>query len=130
MKRALIVDDDPLIRSLLREALESLEFEVDEKEHGEAAREVVEKNQYDLILLDLVMPGLSGNELVHKIREGTMNRRSKIVIASAYRLATRRSDPKFEALVDLFLEKPIYVLDAQRQISKLFEEKPPPEPGR
>ncbi len=68
MKTILIVDDEPAARYGLRRALEA-KYRVAEAESAEAAREALNTEQPDLILLDVVLPGQSGLEFLKWLRE-------------------------------------------------------------
>jgi DNA-binding NtrC family response regulator len=68
MKTILIVDDEPAARYGLRRALES-RYRVAEADSSEAAREVLTREEPDLLLLDVVLPGQSGIEFLRWIRE-------------------------------------------------------------
>ncbi|MBZ0284497.1 MAG: response regulator [Anaerolineae bacterium] len=65
----LIVDDDMRDRSLLSEILERAGFQTAEAESGEAAITWLEDNPASLLLLDLLLPGISGLEVLEKLRE-------------------------------------------------------------
>jgi len=68
MKRLLVVDDVPLFRAGLASALRDAGFEVVAEAGGaEAAVTAAEEHQPDLVLLDILMPGISGLEVVEKI---------------------------------------------------------------
>jgi len=66
--RALIVDDDRSIRLILRETLRADGWTVDEVDDGAAVEEQLEQQRYDLLLLDLYMPGMNGYEVLRRIR--------------------------------------------------------------
>ena len=66
--RILVVDDDEIIRKLLRRVLERSGFMVDEAGSGEAALEQIHANKPDLILLDVVMDGIDGFSTCRKIK--------------------------------------------------------------
>ncbi len=66
--RILVVDDDEIIRKLLRRVLERSGFLVDEAGSGEATLEQIEANKPDLILLDVVMDGIDGFITCRKIK--------------------------------------------------------------
>ena len=69
MKRLLVVDDVPLFRAGLSSALRDAGFEVVAEAGGaEAAVTAAEEHQPDLVLLDILMPGISGLEVVEKIK--------------------------------------------------------------
>ena len=69
MKKILVVDDEKLIVKGIRFSLEQDDFEVDVAYDGEAALEKAKTNQYDIILLDVMLPKLSGFEVCQQIRE-------------------------------------------------------------
>jgi len=69
VSRALIVDDDRSIRFVLREALRGHGWTVDEVEDGAVVEEELERHRYDLLLLDLYMPGMNGFEVLRRIRQ-------------------------------------------------------------
>ncbi len=66
--RILVVDDDEIIRKLLRRVLERSGFVVDEAASGEQAIECIEANTPDLILLDVVMDGIDGFITCRKVK--------------------------------------------------------------
>lgn len=67
--RILVVDDEERIRRLLKMYLEKEGFVVDETEDGETALQFALRNDYDLILLDLMLPGMDGITVCEKLRE-------------------------------------------------------------
>lgn len=67
--RILLVDDEPLIIKGLRFSLQQDGYEVDTAADGEEALEKIKKNQYDLILLDVMLPKLTGIEVCQRVRE-------------------------------------------------------------
>lgn len=79
--KILMVDDSALSRRTLRRILESAGYEVVEAADGMAALEVYFLEKPDLVLLDLVMKGMYGLEVLLKLRE--MDQHARVVIASA-----------------------------------------------
>jgi DNA-binding response OmpR family regulator len=67
--RILVVDDDPGIVDVVSYALRGDGFEVDSVETGEDALRSAEDHEYDLVVLDLMLPGLSGTEVCRRLRE-------------------------------------------------------------
>ena len=66
--RILIVDDDPQIRRVMRVTLTGQEYEVDDAKDGEATLEKLRAQRFDLVLLDMNMPGMTGLETCRAIR--------------------------------------------------------------
>jgi len=66
--RILIVDDDPQIRRVMRVTLTGQAYEVDDAKDGEAALDKVRDGRFDLVLLDMNMPGMGGLETCRALR--------------------------------------------------------------
>jgi CheY-like chemotaxis protein len=66
-RRVLIVDDDPDWREFLRICLEDLGYDSAEASSGEEALERLEQEQFDILLLDLNMPGMNGLEVAERL---------------------------------------------------------------
>ncbi|MDH5560921.1 MAG: response regulator [Deltaproteobacteria bacterium] len=62
--RILLVDDDPLVRKTLKNILESRTFKVAQAESAVKAREILKTQNFDILITDHQMPGLSGEELI------------------------------------------------------------------
>ena len=67
--RILVVDDDPQIRRVLKVTLTGQGYEVDDAKSGDAALEMLRDARFDLVLLDMNMPGTSGLDTCRAIRE-------------------------------------------------------------
>ncbi|NGX61060.1 MAG: Transcriptional regulatory protein ZraR [Chlamydiae bacterium] len=65
----LVVDDEPLMREFLGEALKRSGYQVDLAENGKAALQTCKKKTFDLVITDLKMPDLTGIALLEKIKE-------------------------------------------------------------
>jgi DNA-binding response OmpR family regulator len=68
MRRVLVVDDEPHIRAVLRGYLEADGFAVSEAADGEAALRSLRQDPPDVVLLDVMMPGLDGLEVLRQLR--------------------------------------------------------------
>jgi two-component system, OmpR family, KDP operon response regulator KdpE len=66
--RILVVDDDPQIRRVMRVTLTGQGYEVDDARNGEAALDKLREERFDLVLLDMNMPGMGGLETCRAIR--------------------------------------------------------------
>jgi DNA-binding response OmpR family regulator len=80
-RQVLIVDDDPAIRNLLRLVAERRGLSADMAADGAEALQLLVEIQYDLAIIDLMMPRLNGYELVTALR--TFARRPAVIIATA-----------------------------------------------
>jgi two-component system response regulator (stage 0 sporulation protein F) len=78
----LVVDDDPEIREILREVITRKGFKVITAESGELALEEMGKQHFDLIFLDLVLPGMSGVDALAAIKE--KDKKAVVVIVTGY----------------------------------------------
>ncbi len=68
MSKILVVDDEERIRRLLKMYLEKEGYQIDEAEDGESALQMALDQNYDLILLDVMLPGIDGIEVCAKLR--------------------------------------------------------------
>lgn len=71
LKRALIVDDDDMVRLTVGAMMRHLDFDVQEASNGEAAVAFILDSPFDIIVTDLFMPEFDGVELILRIRELT-----------------------------------------------------------
>lgn len=67
--KILVVDDEDRIRQLIKMYLEREKFIVEEADNGENALEMAVENDYDVILLDIMMPGMDGIEVCQELRK-------------------------------------------------------------
>src|SRR6266498_35697 len=102
--RVLVVDDEPAIRALVAKIVERAGFGVDTAADGAEAIEKVNQSDYAVIVLDLMMPGVSGYEFVDFLQERGRKRPTVIVITAAAEASlTRQLDP---AVVHSIVRKP------------------------
>lgn len=80
MKRVLIIEDEPSIAKLQRDYLEIHGFAVDMEHHGDTGLQKALKDDFDLIILDLMLPGIDGFEVCRLLRE---QKETPILIVSA-----------------------------------------------
>ena len=80
--RVLVVDDDPDIRTFLSDALQPQGFEVARAGSGEEALASLQRRDFDVVVLDLKMPGLGGLETLKGIRGGSS--RPEVVMLTGY----------------------------------------------
>jgi len=68
--RILVVDDEPAIRRLLKTSLASQDYLVSEAADGAAALAALKRDPFDVLVLDLGLPGMDGFEVIRQLREG------------------------------------------------------------
>ena len=106
MHNILIVDDEPTIRQSLKGVLEDEGFKTSLAESGEAGLESISKNTFDVVLLDVWLPGIDGLETLEKIREKE-NAPEVIMISGHGTIETAVRATKLGAYD--FLEKPLSI---------------------
>lgn len=80
-KRILVIDDNRGIRTFFIAALEDTEYQLDTAESGKKGIESHKKNKYDLIFVDIKMPGMDGIEVMRQLRKISPDVRIYIITA-------------------------------------------------
>ena len=132
----LIVDDDKTIRKLLERVALRAGFEVDCAKDGVEALEMIEKKNYEIAIVDLMMPRLSGYELVQKI--SVLDPRPAVLVATA--MASSDVASLDDSLVRRVIRKPFDIeavakalIETAKQVAEQREQQneeipiPPPE---
>ena len=83
MARILIVDDEPDLRGMVRLILELAGHDVVEAHHGAAALKRLQEERVDLLVTDVMMPVMSGNELIDQLRADPEKAKLPIIVLSA-----------------------------------------------
>ncbi|MEJ5257232.1 MAG: response regulator [Fervidobacterium sp.] len=114
-KRILVVEDEPNMRLLVAEELMDAGYDVDEAENGEDALRKFQERVYDLVTIDIEMPGMNGLELAGKLRE--IRREAKLVLLTAY--SHYKSDMASWA-ADAYVVKSADLTELKEVISRLI----------
>ena len=119
-KRALVVDDVPGNRKMMSDFLATLGFEVSEADDGASALEAARAVPPDLVLMDIVMPGMDGIEATRRMRADPALARVAIIGVSA---STSKSDEERvrAAGANVFLSKPVDLGRLMGEIATLLE---------
>lgn len=104
MSEILVVDDELDVLMLVKTQLESEGFQVDTVESGREALEFLEENMVDLLILDVVMPGLSGLDVLREIKSGEKKGLPVIVFTALGCEVDMMIKPESKA--DAYLRKP------------------------
>ncbi|WP_441000889.1 response regulator [Fodinibius sp. SL11] len=119
-KEILIVDDDELSRKLLNRLVsKEFDFEVVSKSNGIEALEYAQKHVPQLIILDLMLPGMNGFEILKEIRKDQRFEQTKVVLVSA---KSRSEDIErgFDLTADEYITKPFQPKEFAARIRKLL----------
>ena len=119
-KTILIVDDNEDIITTYRVVLDRMGYGVVVVKDGLEVLDVIEKVKPDLVLLDVLLPGLSGSEICKSIKETAQTRDIQVVAITASVSADTRKRMK-EVGADEFLLKQIDVSDLNRVIKQFIQ---------
>lgn len=116
MKRVLVVDDEKLIVKGIKFSLEQDDMVVDAAYDGETALELLRANTYDMVLLDIMLPGLTGLEICQQVREF-----SNVPII----MLTAKGDDMDKILgleygADDYITKPFNILEVKARIKAIM----------
>ncbi|NHM31845.1 response regulator transcription factor [Neobacillus terrae] len=121
MKRILLAEDEEILRMLVTDTLEDEDYEVDEAEDGQQALELASRNHYDLIILDYMMPMLTGLEVIEAIRTKLNNKSVKILMLSA-KSQSYEQEKIIQAGADYFMAKPFSPLQLLEKVKGIVNE--------
>ncbi len=114
----LIVDDEKNIRLTLSQALETPEVETDTAADGEKALAKLKVKEFDLILLDLKMPGMDGMEVLRQVRE--LRPDIRVIILTAYGTIESAVEAMKLGAVD-FIQKPFSPDEIRGLVSRVID---------
>jgi len=116
-KKVLVVEDDPNIVDLLGIHLEDLGCQLDKTGHGEEGLRFALNNTYDLIILDLMLPGMDGLEICRQIRAKEINTPILMLTAKAEEIDTILG---LEMGADDYMTKPFSVREFIARVKAIF----------
>jgi CheY-like chemotaxis protein len=123
MKRVLVADDDPALRALLRLVATRAGFEVASAANGLEALQLLQSESFDVALIDLMMPRMSGYELLQQI--GELSHKPAIVVVTAMNDALL---PRLDtSIVSSILRKPFDIDMLAAILAELSNGKKPTE---
>jgi len=122
-KRILICEDEPDMRGLLQSMIESADYDVITAEDGQKGLDLAIKERPDMILLDLVMPKLSGFEVLEKLRYEPATQDIPVIILSNLGQEKEVSRGKALGAVDYLIKADVHLTEILDKIGKYIEVK-------
>jgi CheY-like chemotaxis protein len=113
--RILVVEDEPDLRFILRRCFERAGHEVVDAGHGAAALDLVRACMPDLVVTDILMPVMDGNELIEQLHGEPTTAAIPIVAVSG--------DPHLAGAADVILDKPVLATDILIVVNELLAER-------
>src|SRR5215469_9226761 len=115
--RILVVEDETKLAEMLARGLKAERYAIDVANDGETGWQMANTYDYDLIILDLMLPGLNGTEILRRVRR--KNSTVPILILTA-RDATEEKVQNFEAGADDYLTKPFAFAELVMRVKALL----------
>lgn len=120
MKTILLADDDATVRRLLRVALESPQYRVLEARDGATALELARQEHVDLLVLDWLMPALTGIQVAKALRQDPATAHVPIIIITGKGRTAEQEE--VEAIgATMYLVKPFSPLELWRKVREILE---------
>src|SRR5579863_1674144 len=119
--RLLIVEDDRKLANFVARGLRAESFAVDHAVDGREGQRFIDTYRYDLLILDLMLPNLSGTELLRRVR---LSHPSLPVLVLTARDATEDKVRHFEAGADDYLTKPFDIAELAVRVKALLRRTP------
>jgi CheY-like chemotaxis protein len=121
LRRVLIADDNRVFRAALREVFETMHVDVVESPDGRDAYAKIESQDFDLLIVDLLMPQMDGFEVMRKLRAEHTDLRPVVFLTTAVYKSRRWEDEGRRTFgADEFLPKPIDVATLTAAIGRHF----------
>src|SRR6266705_5779595 len=119
--RILVVEDEDKVSRFVLKGLTAERFAVDTARDGKSGWELAQTYQYDLIILDLMLPGLTGGEVLHRLRKS----KSQVpVLILTARDSVGDKVEHFEAGADDYLTKPFAFAELLVRVKALLRRSP------
>ena len=116
-KKILVVDDDDLVLIAIQELLTPLGFSVTSLASGQEALDAVSRDHFDLVILDISMPEISGFEVCQRVRQMESYAETPVLMLTA-RSGEEDKQRGMEVGANLYLPKPI----SPKRLISLVEE--------
>ncbi len=116
-KKVLVVDDEPIMRDSICEALLLNGYDVTVAEDGIAARDILHRNEFEVVVSDIKMPGMNGLELLKFIK--TVSPDTLVIIMTAFGTIESAIEAMREGAYD-YLTKPFSIDQLEIVMNKAY----------
>jgi len=107
-KKVLIAEDSSVIQNLAKKILEFQNFDITSVKNGEQVVQILEKEDFDVVLLDINMPIMDGIECVKSIRANSDSKKSKVPVVAITGNARNMTEEEYKEVgFDQVLMKPL-----------------------
>lgn len=107
-KKVLIAEDSSVIQNLAKKILEFQNFNITAVKNGEQVVQILEKEEFDIVLLDINMPVMDGIECVKAIRGNSNSKKSKVPVVAITGNARNMTEQEYKEVgFDEVLMKPL-----------------------
>lgn len=122
-KRVLVADDDKDFLSVTQALLEFAKLKADTAENGTEALKLIKKNKYDLLILDVVMPGIDGIKLFQMARKSRRYAKVPVIFVSGHSSKDALEEHQKEIVdkADGYIEKPLKTKIFLEKVKSLLE---------
>jgi CheY-like chemotaxis protein len=122
MYKILVADDERALRLLIAGTLEIGNYDIIEADNGIQALEMAKRERPDLIILDVMMPGMTGYEVSKSIKTNPEIRDTKVLILTAKGQQSDRNSA-MDALADYYLAKPFSPMELLSLVEEILNRK-------
>ena len=119
-KKILVVDDEEDILKLMVAALRTKNFDITTAESGEACLKKVERRRPDLILLDIILPGIDGLEVLKRLKSDMKTETIPVVLVFAS-VHEEQMERGLSAGADAYITKPFDPMELKRKVREILE---------
>lgn len=117
-KKVLLVEDEEQIITILKEKIAQAGAEVIVARNGEEGLKKAFDNRPDLILLDILMPGMDGIEMLKRLRDDKWGKKARVVVLTNLSHDSRENEARQYGVVDYWVKADWKISDLVREIGK------------
>jgi len=120
-KKVLIVDDQKDILTSVEMLVEGEGYKAKTASNGKQALAMLKKESFDLVLLDVLMPEMSGREVLQKIRKDSKLKKQKVAFLTVVQLSEAGKDVVKKLKPVDYFPKPIEVVNFKKRLKKILK---------